>query len=63
MEENKDYKEENYLLANTISNMKLDIEDYDWLKVEYKEQNKNLAEIFDNEIIDANGDIVHQIDY
>ena len=63
MEENKDYKEENYLLANTISNMKLDIEDYDWLKVEYKEQNKNLAEIFDNGIIDANGDIVHQIDY
>ena len=34
MEENKDYKEENYHLANTISNMKLNIEDYDWLKVE-----------------------------
>ena len=55
MEENKDYREENYHLASTISNMKLDIEDYDWLKVEYKEQNKNLTELFDYGIIDANG--------
>ena len=55
MEENKDYKEENDRLANTISNMKLDIEDYDRLKVEYKEQNKKLAELFDNGIIDASG--------
>ena len=58
MEENKDYKEENDRLANTISNMKLDIEDYDRLKVEYEEQNKKLAELFDNGIIDASGDIV-----
>ena len=58
MEENKDYKEENYHLDNIISNMKLNIEDYDWLKIEYKEQNKNLAEFFDIGIIDVNGDIV-----
>ena len=37
MEENKDYKKENDRLAKTISNMKLNIEDYDRLKVEYEE--------------------------
>ena len=43
MEENKDYNEENDRLANTISNMKLDIEDYDRLKVEYEEHNKKVS--------------------
>ena len=63
LEENKDYKKENDRLIETINNMKYDIEDYDRLKVEYEEQNKRLAELFDEGVIDAEGNIIKHSDH
>ena len=63
LEENKDYKKENDRLIETINNMKYDIEDYDRLKVEYEEQNKRLAELFDEGVIDAEENIIKHSDH
>ena len=58
LEENEDFKKENDQLIATINNMKYDIQDYDRLKVEYEEQNKRLAELFDDGVIDGERNII-----
>ena len=63
LEENKDYKKENDRLIETINNIKYNIEDYDRLKVEYEEQNKRLAELFDEGVIDAELNIIKHSDH
>ena len=42
--------------------MKYDIQDYDRLKVEYEEQNKRLAELFDDGVIDGEENIIKHSD-
>ena len=63
LEENEDFKKENNQLIATINNMKYDIQDYDRLKVEYEEQNKILAELFDEGVIDGEGNIIKHSDH
>ena len=42
--------------------MKCDIQDYDRLKVEYGEQSERLAELFDDGVIDGEGNIIKHSD-
>ena len=43
--------------------MKYDIEFYDRLKIIYEKQNKRLSELFDDGVIDAEGNIIKHSDH
>ena len=62
LEENKDYKLKNNRLIKTINNIKYEIEDDDRLKIKYEEQNKRFAELFDEGVIDGEGNMIKHSD-